>query len=66
MFGLGAGELILILLLLVFFFGASRIPQIARGLGAGIRNFKGELKQGASGSEQNGHTESDESRLPPS
>ena len=41
----GAGELILILLLVLFFFGAKRIPVIGRGIGAGIRNFKGEIRK---------------------
>jgi sec-independent protein translocase protein TatA len=42
MFGLG--ETLLILAVVVLFFGAGRLPQIAKGLGHGIRNFKGELK----------------------
>ncbi len=41
----GPWELILILLLVLFFFGAKRIPVIGRGLGAAIRNFKGELRE---------------------
>ena len=41
----GPWELILILLLVLFFFGAKRIPVIGRGLGAAIRNFKGELRK---------------------
>ena len=40
MFGLGLGELLLALALAVLFFGAKRIPEIARGLGLGIRGFK--------------------------
>lgn len=44
MFGLGIGELLLIVGLLVLIFGAKKIPLIARGLGQGIRNFKGEIK----------------------
>ncbi len=44
MFGLGAGEIILVLVLIVFFFGARRLPEFARGLGEGIRNFKGALR----------------------
>jgi sec-independent protein translocase protein TatA len=43
-FGLGITEILLILALLVLVFGAKKIPLIARGLGQGIRNFKGELK----------------------
>ena len=45
MFGLGITELLLILGLLILVFGARKIPLIARGLGEGIRNFKGEVKQ---------------------
>lgn len=44
MFGLGIGELLLIVGLVVLIFGAKKIPLIARGLGQGIRNFKGEIK----------------------
>lgn len=43
MFGLGITELLLILLLLVVFFGARKIPLIARGIGEGFRNFRGEI-----------------------
>ena len=39
--GLGVWELVLIFLVVMFFFGAKRIPVIGRGLGEGIRNFKG-------------------------
>lgn len=41
---LGAPEIILILVLVVFLFGARRIPEIARGLGEGIRNFRSSLR----------------------
>ncbi len=43
--GLGIWELILIFMIVLFFFGAKRIPVIGRGIGAGIRNFKGELRE---------------------
>jgi sec-independent protein translocase protein TatA len=44
MFGLGLPELLLILLLVVLVFGTSRIPELGRGLGEGIKNFKKGLK----------------------
>ncbi len=44
--GLGVWELILIFLIIMFFFGAKRIPVIGRGLGEGIRNFKRALSRG--------------------
>lgn len=45
MFGLGLGELLLALALVVLFFGAKRIPEIARGMGLGIREFKHSIKE---------------------
>ncbi len=44
--GLGVWELVLIFLIVMVFFGAKRIPVIGRGLGQGIRNFKGALRKG--------------------
>ena len=41
----GPWELILIAALVLFFFGAKRIHVIGRGLGAAIRNFKGEIRE---------------------
>ncbi len=40
MFGLGTTEIILILVVVLIFFGGKRIPEFARGLGRGIREFK--------------------------
>lgn len=42
---LGFQELIVIFLIIVLLFGATRLPQIGKGLGEGIRNFKKGLKQ---------------------
>jgi sec-independent protein translocase protein TatA len=47
MFGLGAQEILLILLILVVLFGAKRLPAIGKGLGETlkeIRNIRGERK----------------------
>jgi len=45
MFGnLGAGEIILIVLVILLLFGAKKIPELARGLGKGMSEFKKGLK----------------------
>lgn len=38
--GIGGGELAVIVLFILIFFGANKIPELARGLGKGIREFK--------------------------
>ncbi len=40
MFGLGIQELVIILIIVVVLFGASRLPEIGRGVGQAIKNFK--------------------------
>lgn len=42
--GFGIMEMLLVFGVLILLFGAKKLPTLARGLGAGIRNFKGELK----------------------
>jgi sec-independent protein translocase protein TatA len=39
-FGLGLWELLVLLFVLVLFFGPKRLPEIGRGLGRGLREFK--------------------------
>lgn len=39
-FEVGAGELLLIMIFVLIFFGSKNIPQIARGLGKGMREIK--------------------------
>ena len=40
----GVWEALLVFGILMLLFGAKKLPDLARGLGSGIRNFKGELK----------------------
>ena len=46
MFGLGTQELIVILIIIVVLFGATRLPQIGSGIGQAIRNFKKSVREG--------------------
>ena len=40
LFNLGGGEIILILALILILFGAKKLPELAKGLGSGIKEFK--------------------------
>ena len=42
--GLGMPELLIILVIVLIIFGATKLPQIGEGLGKGIRNFKKGVK----------------------
>lgn len=44
MFGLGFGELILIFLIALVFIGPKKLPELAKGLGKGIRDFQNAAK----------------------
>jgi sec-independent protein translocase protein TatA len=43
--GIGMQELFLILLIVLILFGAKKVPELARGLGSGIREFKKAAKE---------------------
>lgn len=45
---LGIPELLVILFIIILIFGANRLPEIGRGLGRGIRNFKDATRDGSS------------------
>jgi|TARA_B110000495_G_C22783080_1_gene457942 sec-independent protein translocase protein TatA len=40
MFGLGSGEILLVLFIILLLFGAKKLPELAKGLGKGINEFK--------------------------
>jgi sec-independent protein translocase protein TatA len=45
--GIGIPELLIILTIIILIFGANRLPEIGRGIGKGIRNFKDATKESA-------------------
>src|SRR5207249_1925208 len=45
LFNLGGGEIILILALILILFGAKKLPELAKGLGQGIKEFKKATKE---------------------
>ena len=47
MFRLGPMEIVVILIILVFLFGGKRLPELGKGIGEGIKNFKNSLKGGS-------------------
>ena len=44
-FGLGVWEILLIVLVLLLLFGGKKIPELMRGLGKGVKNFKEGIKE---------------------
>ena len=48
---LGFTEILMLVLILVLFFGAKRIPEIGASIGQGIKEFKRSLKEGGERSE---------------
>jgi len=45
MFGIGMTEMIIILVIVLIIFGAGKLPEIGRGLGKGIKNFKASINE---------------------
>ena len=43
---IGLPEMLIILVIILLIFGASRLPEIGKGIGAGIKNFKASVKDG--------------------
>ena len=49
LFNLGGGEIILILTIVLILFGAKKLPELAKGLGQGIREFKKAARNASEG-----------------
>jgi sec-independent protein translocase protein TatA len=45
---LGLPELLVILVIVVLIFGANRLPQLGKGVGSAIKNFKEGMREGSS------------------
>ena len=41
---IGVHELVIILMIVIIIFGANRLPQLGRGIGSAIKNFKDGIK----------------------
>ena len=53
MFGrLGLPEMLVILFIVILIFGANRLPDVGRGIGRGIRNFKDSFKDGSQNNDE--------------
>ncbi len=53
---LGLPELLVILVIVILVFGAGKIPQLGKGLGEGIKNFKDAMREGESGEKKDDAT----------
>ncbi|HXY38699.1 MAG TPA: twin-arginine translocase TatA/TatE family subunit [Vicinamibacteria bacterium] len=54
---LGMPELLLIALVFIIIFGGGKLPQLGRGLGEGIRNFRDAMREGERGSDEKRESE---------
>ena len=55
----GVAEMVLLFGVLILLFGAKKLPGLAKGLGSGIRNFKGELKNPESEEDETADSDSE-------
>jgi sec-independent protein translocase protein TatA len=53
MFGFGSTEIIIIAIILVLFFGGRKIPELVRGIGEAIREFKNASEDKEDGKKRN-------------
>lgn len=57
--GLGPMEIVLILVVIVLLFGAKKIPELAKGLGDGMKEFKKAIKESSDDKPEDKSTNSD-------
>lgn len=62
MFGLGMQELLIILVIVVLLFGATRLPQVGEGVGKMITNFRKSMKKAGKTDEEEKGKEEDDSK----
>ena len=55
MMGLGVPELLIIAVIILFLFGGKRLPEMGKGIGEGIRNFKKSMGKNDDGTEKEKH-----------
>ena len=63
---LGVPELLIILAIVVLLFGVGKLPQLGKGIGEGIRNFKQAVREGDKDSEKKDPPAGNGSGTPPS
>jgi sec-independent protein translocase protein TatA len=49
---IGLPEMLIILAIVILIFGANRLPELGKGIGAGIKNFKSSMNDGAENSDK--------------
>ena len=64
MFGLGPTEIIIIVVIILILFGARKIPEIGKGLGGAVREFKNIKKEISSTPEKKSDDEKKEEKTP--
>jgi len=52
MFNLGFGEVLVILLIILILFGPSKLPELAKGMGNAIKEFKKAMREDAEGNKE--------------
>ncbi len=71
MFGLGVGEIALVLVIVLVVFGGTKLPELGAGLGEGVKNFRKGLRDSKSidvtpGAEKDGNAGADKTKPPSS